>query len=312
MLSIIIYNSPHWNRILAVLALVLVSLCCAKVHKGSARCEKYDCPENGIGPCIPTVEECANMTTGNKVSLDEPHNYMLCFVSWYTVNNSQDKPVILKKGCWMNDEMCYNQKECVEDKFSAAVFFCCCDGDLCNKNFYHRPSDTSDKNSIKASATLEPGFTKQFPEQQLIQAVLYSIVPIIGVFLFVVTGFFIWRRHQRHIGHTQLPTVDPSLAPTPSQSSLNLQLLELKARGRYGSVWKAQLPDQYVAVKIFPLQDKQSWMSEIDIYNLPQMKHENILCFIASERKEDNLTTELWLVTEFHDKGNHIFYYYLK
>lgn len=33
-----------------------------------------------------------------------------------------------------------------------------------------------------------------------------------------------------------------------------LQLLEIKARGRFGCVWKAQLMNDFVAVKIFPLQ----------------------------------------------------------
>lgn len=60
---------------------------------------------------------------------------------------------------------------------------------------------------------------------------------------------------------------------------------------------------RYVTVKIFPLQDKQSWMAELDIYNLPHMKHENILRFIAPEKREDTEITELWLITEFHEKG---------
>ena len=62
--------------------------------------------------------------------------------------------------------------------------------------------------------------------------------------------------------------------------SLNLdkvQLIELRARGRFGCVWKAQLLTDYVAVKIFPLQDKQSWLTEQEIYNLPQMSHDNVL-----------------------------------
>ena len=67
---------------------------------------------------------------------------------------------------------------------------------------------------------------------------------------------------------------------TPSEVSLNLdkvQLIELRARGRFGCVWKAQLLTDYVAVKIFPLQDKQSWLTEQEIYNLPQMSHDNAL-----------------------------------
>ncbi|XP_059177509.1 activin receptor type-2A-like [Physella acuta] len=292
----------NWMLLSLVILLGISPYCSSKFHKGTTKCEKYDREQclAGTGPCTPTIEECANTTASNKASVDDPYNYMLCFASWLPVNTSAEV-IPIKKGCWMNDEKCYNQKECVEYKDIAPVFFCCCDGDLCNEKFYHRPIEITSNSDTGVPG---PEILRRAGEQQLIRTVLYSIVPIVGFVILVVTLFFMWRRHQRHMGHTQLPTVDPSLVPTPSQSSLNLQLLELKARGRYGSVWKAQLPDQYVAVKIFPLQDKQSWMAELDIYNLPQMKHENILRFIASERKEDNLTTELWLITEFHEKGS--------
>jgi hypothetical protein len=46
-------------------------------------------------------------------------------------------------------------------------------------------------------------------------------------------------------------------------------------------VWKGQLGEDLVAVKIFPLQDKQSWFAEQEIYNLPQMSHENVLKFMG-------------------------------
>uniref|UniRef100_A0A8D2LK98 Serine/threonine-protein kinase receptor n=1 Tax=Varanus komodoensis TaxID=61221 RepID=A0A8D2LK98_VARKO len=54
-------------------------------------------------------------------------------------------------------------------------------------------------------------------------------------------------------------------------------------------------------VQIF---DKQSWQSEREIFNTPGMKHENLLQFIAAEKRGTNLETELWLITAFHDKGS--------
>lgn len=47
-------------------------------------------------------------------------------------------------------------------------------------------------------------------------------------------------------------------------------LLEHKARGRFGLVWRAQLkPDSTeVAVKVFPQQDKESWVTEQNIFNV--------------------------------------------
>lgn len=63
---------------------------------------------------------------------------------------------------------------------------------------------------------------------------------------------------------------DPELSA--SNQALNIirpiQLLEMKARGRFGAVWRAQLKPDDVAVKIFPLQDKDSWLTEQEIFKV--------------------------------------------
>ncbi|KAL3219283.1 hypothetical protein MRX96_030567 [Rhipicephalus microplus] len=61
---------------------------------------------------------------------------------------------------------------------------------------------------------------------------------------------------------------------------------------------------QFVAVKIFPPQDKTSWMVEKDIFKMPQMKHENLLAFLGSTKHGDLNHTEYWLVTEYHERGS--------
>lgn len=94
------------------------------------------------------------------------------------------------------------------------------------------------------------------------------------------------------------------MPPSPILGQKPLQLLEIKARGRFGCVWKAQLLNDYVAVKIFPIQDKQSWQNEYEIYNLPGMRNENILQFIGAEKRGANLDSELWLITAYHEKGS--------
>lgn len=50
--------------------------------------------------------------------------------------------------------------------------------------------------------------------------------------------------------------MDPHpLAPsTPNMGLLPIQLMEVKAKGRFGAVWKAQMKSEIVAVKIFPVQ----------------------------------------------------------
>lgn len=47
-----------------------------------------------------------------------------------------------------------------------------------------------------------------------------------------------------------------------------IQLLELKASGRFGEVWHAKLHSQDVAVKIFRMQEKESWNTELEIYRV--------------------------------------------
>jgi len=63
---------------------------------------------------------------------------------------------------------------------------------------------------------------------------------------------------------------------SPLLSNRPIQLLEQKASGRFGDVWQAKLHGQDVAVKIFRMQEKESWTTEHDIYKLPRMRHPNI------------------------------------
>ncbi len=87
--------------------------------------------------------------------------------------------------------------------------------------------------------------------------------------------------------------------------------LQVKARGRFGCVWKAQLLNETVAVKIFPAQEERSWRTEVDIYSVAQLNsHSNVLRFIGAEKRGDNFNVELWLISEFHELGS--LYDYLK
>lgn len=108
------------------------------------------------------------------------------------------------------------------------------------------------------------------------------------------------------LNFSQLPTLEPGPLPQPSPNLGNrpIQLLEIKARGRFGAVWKAQLKTEIVAVKVFPIQDKQSWQSEQEIFKLAYMDHQDILRFIGVEKRGDNLQAEFWLITAYHEKGS--------
>lgn len=56
--------------------------------------------------------------------------------------------------------------------------------------------------------------------------------------------------------------------------------------------------------KLDHFQEKQSWLSEQLIYQLPEIEHDNILHYIGVEQHGDNLQAEFWLITAFHERGS--------
>uniref|UniRef100_A0A1A8QPR3 Serine/threonine-protein kinase receptor n=1 Tax=Nothobranchius rachovii TaxID=451742 RepID=A0A1A8QPR3_9TELE len=222
---------------------------------------------------------------------EDKHSH--CFSSWRNESGSIE---LLKRGCWLDDFNCYNRQECVVTEESPQVFFCCCEGNFCNENFTYLPDRS--RPVIRA----RPGGTG--PLHLLIYCLLLVITLLVGLLVTV----WLYQHRKPPYGHRDVsedpgpPSASPLLALKP------LQLLEVKARGRFGCVWKAQVLNEFVAVKIFPIQNKESWQNERDVFLTPGMRHENILRFLGAERRGQqrgtHLEAELWLITEFHEKGS--------
>ncbi|XP_051871742.1 activin receptor type-2B isoform X1 [Pristis pectinata] len=213
-----------------------------------------------------------------------------CYASW---RNNSGSIELVKKGCWLDDFNCYDRVECVATEENPHVFFCCCEGNYCNDKFFHFPE------SVPAVVFEPPP-----PTPSLLNILVYALLPITGLSMIILLAFWMYRHRKPPYGHVDL-NEDPSLpSPSPLVGLKPLQLLEIKARGRFGCVWKARLMNEYVAVKIFPIQDKLSWQNERDIYTTPGMKHENVLRYIGSEKRGSNLETELWLISSFHERGS--------
>ncbi|GBL88309.1 TGF-beta receptor type-1 [Araneus ventricosus] len=81
-------------------------------------------------------------------------------------------------------------------------------------------------------------------------------------------------------------------------------LVECVGKGRYGEVWKGSYYCDYCAVKIFSTRDDKSWEREVQVYETVMLRHENILGFIAADRKDNGTWTQLWLVTDYHPNGS--------
>ncbi|XP_050296613.1 activin receptor type-2A [Anthonomus grandis grandis] len=218
-----------------------------------------------------------------------------CFVLW-TINPNGTHNVSLK-GCFLNTEDCYGKRACVEKSHSPRnnILFCCCEGDMCNEDFSWDPTPTEPPPPSTAIPTMEESHTLLIVSVALIIVFAIALVAIV---------YFCTRRHKRYF--QGLPTSDPHPIPPPSPKydCRPIQLIEIKARGRFGAVWKAKFKAEEVAVKIFPIQDKQSWQTEQDIFKLPYMDHPNVLYYIGVEKKGDNLQAEFWLITAYHEKGS--------
>ncbi|XP_068602017.1 activin receptor type-2A [Brachionichthys hirsutus] len=217
-----------------------------------------------------------------------------CFATW---RNLSGVVQVVKQGCWLDDMNCYDRTACVERKDAPGVFFCCCEGSLCNGDFSYSPS----RIQPPVPATNKP-VTSPPP---VLTTLLYSLVPIMAVTAIALFSFWMYRHHKLAYPPVLVPTQDPGpLPPSPILGQKPLQLLEMKARGRFSCVWKGQLLGEHVAVKVFPIQDKRAWQNELDVFKLNGMRHENVLQFIGTERRGSGTDTELWLITAFHEKGS--------
>ncbi|XP_035657495.1 activin receptor type-2A-like isoform X2 [Branchiostoma floridae] len=284
-------TSVHvWLRLGLILYAAGLSLCAAV----DTTCEFYD------------NSECENQENCNSTSRfvmckdeqqQEEGKRSHCYALW---KNESNVITLVKKGCWLDDNDCYDKSECYEhdEAPEKGMFYCCCEGNLCNQHFDHLPIPQPDRSTAETPRTVPVDNSKE-----LFRSLMYSLFPICGIALVVAVTFYMYKRHKSE--HIQIPTQDP-LPPPPSPllGLRPLQLLEVKARGRFGAVWKAQLLNEYVAVKIFPLQDKASWLNEQDIFTTQLMKHDNLLQFIAVEKRGDGLEMELWLITAFHERGS--------
>ena len=139
-----------------------------------------------------------------------------------------------------------------------------------------------------------------------------SLLPLVLIAVFVVCLFWLYRQRSQRFHEQQPLCADEAATPTslllarslhaPTSSHSDICLVEVKAHGRFGSVWKAERPSgDVVAVKVFPEHDRQSWLCEQRFYALRcTMNCANILQFIGAESR----SPELWLVTEYHDLGS--------
>ncbi|XP_042569210.1 activin receptor type-1-like [Cyprinus carpio] len=231
------------------------------------------------------TDDCLNNTCQGRICL-------------YSYNHGR-----VVRGCFHSSEQCYVPSV-------PEVYTKCCFTHLCNANL-----------SVPEKA-----------EDKSIRVILLVGLPLLVLLVLsmVACGLVLWLRTRRQ--HNQPVEHDTSMLKVPSGGdptygdifdefctsgsgtglpylvqmtmARQISLAECVGKGRYGEVWRGTWMGESVAVKIFSSRDEQSWFRETEIYNTVQLRHENILGFIASDMTSKNSSTQLWLVTHFHELGS--------
>ena len=105
---------------------------------------------------------------------------------------------------------------------------------------------------------------------------------------------------------TSMSTGSGSGLPVLVQRSVARQitLIEAIGKGRFGEVWKGSWRGESVSVKVFNSTDEVSWIREVELYQTTNIRHDNLLGFIAADNKDNGMWIQLWLVTELCENGS--------
>ncbi|XP_053326732.1 activin receptor type-1 [Spea bombifrons] len=198
----------------------------------------------------------------------------------------------------------------------------CCQGDLCNLN-------------ITAYLPRRP-LQEEALNYNVQTLVIFVVAPLIVLIVFSVVAVLVCRKiQQRHMERLSMRdaeygTIDGLIASNVGDSTLadlldhtctsgsgsglpflvqrtvarQITLAECVGKGRYGEVWRGLWQGESVAVKIFSSRDEKSWFRETELYNTVLLRHENILGFIGSDMTSRNSSTQLWLITHYHEMGS--------
>ncbi|XP_067880666.1 activin receptor type-1-like isoform X2 [Heterodontus francisci] len=211
---------------------------------------------------------------------------------------------------------CYNFRNPPCNQSIVGVYMECCEGNFCNSN--------------RTLTVDTPDPTNNF------SIVVMMVVPVVVLSVLVVLLLLFYQKLCKYqlvpflikdeerskadmlkvteLGDNTLTDLFDHSCTSGSGSGLpflvqrtvarQITLVECVGKGRYGEVWRGMWQGENVAVKIFSSRDEQSWFRETEIYNTVLLRHDNVLGFIASDMTSRNSSTQLWLITRYHENGS--------
>ncbi|CAF0927353.1 unnamed protein product [Didymodactylos carnosus] len=257
-----------------------------------------------------------------------------CSIIALKKNKNENFDRILDIGCYKEQALtastCENKNECVMKKIyrpppADTYYRCCCDKDYCNNDIIWPDNMTT----IYETVTLDnwPNTTTNLTavvgisSGELIPKIVIGCVGGI-VLIMLICGLiaFLFRRRLcdkwhacKRLTHPQNSASVPDTGENePFLFAKSIQLApQIIKKGRFCTIHMGIIsPSQErVIVKILAGNDTQCsalYKQEKMIYNLPNMKHDNILKFYGSigEESADLCSVTYWIVTEYCANGS--------
>lgn len=191
---------------------------------------------------------------------------------------------VMGQGCWVSSDKeasCY-QNECISHGPSSQALsytrFCCCSGDLCNKNMSTEsfPLITTDIPMISIDQNISQ-------DVNFNSLTLYISIILATILFLITAGFIIYKYKSQEVA-----TYTASSGPGYSSNLYNvdnLKLVSMVGKGRYGTVWRGSINEEPVAVKIFPAHHRNYFLNERDLYCLPMMSNPSLLTYYGCDER---------------------------
>lgn len=191
---------------------------------------------------------------------------------------------VMGQGCWVSSDKkasCFRNK-CISDGPSSQALsntrFCCCSGDLCNKNM------TTVIIPLITTSIPTVSFDQNVPHDMKLDNLTVYISIILATTLFLILAGFIIQKYKNQDVTTYTTPAGPGYSSNLYNVD-NLKLVSMVGKGRYGTVWRGLINEEPVAVKIFPAHHKNYFLNERDLYCLPMMSNPSLLTYYGCDER---------------------------
>lgn len=224
--------------------------------------------------------------------------------------------MFIKQGCLPGETNYYKEPHCLTEYGTYPLRYkCYCDGDMCNENITYENIKWNPLQESSPSPLPPPPPSLELPVDLTIPRIVIAVCVLFIALTIVACVQLLWLENQLQTPsddkNNEIKNKDKNIMKIikSKKASIDLHIIkkiDIIANGNFGTIWKGQLNNDIIAIKIIKIEGKESWENELSIFKTPQLSHPNILRFIGGdERKyEFNDCIELWIVTDYHSKGS--------